>query len=155
MSRWAAGAALLILSGPGPAAADELREAIDAGNRAFVEAFLRGDADAVANLYTEQAQVIPPGAEVVKGRAAIAAYWRSFIETGVKDLALSTQDLESAGNLACEVGTVRIVGVDGNASLARYVVVWKHEGGKWLLHRDIWNSGAAVATAAAPSASLR
>jgi len=22
----------------------------------------------------------------------------------------------------------------------KYIVVWKHEGGEWKLHRDIWNS---------------
>jgi ketosteroid isomerase-like protein len=22
----------------------------------------------------------------------------------------------------------------------KYIVVWKDEGGKWKLHRDIWNS---------------
>ena len=28
---------------------------------------------------------------------------------------------------------------DGSTQKARYLVVWKREGGSWKLHRDIWN----------------
>jgi ketosteroid isomerase-like protein len=36
---------------------------------------------------------------------------------------------------------VRLVAKDGKVDQARYVVVWKREGGRWKLHRDIWNAG--------------
>lgn len=143
MARWFAILALGIvpLLGPLPsAAADEVRAAIEAGNRAFVVAFLKGDADAVAQLYTENAQVIAPGEPVAHGRAAIAAAWRRTIESGVTDLSLQTADVESAGDLAYETGKVRIVSRDGTSTEGRYVVVWKREDGRWKLHRDIWNS---------------
>jgi len=121
------------------ARAGEAREAVDAGNRAFIAAFLRGDAKAVAALYTEDAQVIPPGGEVASGRAAVTAYWQAAIDGGVKDVKLATEDVESDGDLACETGRVTLVAKDGKATTARYVVVWKREGGRWRLHRDIWN----------------
>jgi ketosteroid isomerase-like protein len=120
--------------------ADEVRDAVDAGNRAFVAAFLRGDARAVSELYSEDAKVIAPGAPVASGRAAIAAFWQKSIDAGVKDIALRTDDLTSAGDLASETGTVRLVAKDGTESLARYVVVWKRVGAHWRLHRDIWNA---------------
>ena len=123
-----------------PACADEVRDAVEAGNKAFIAAFLRGDAKAVADLYTEDAQVIAPGAPVAQGRAAIAALWQESIDSGVKDVTLTTQNVESAGDLACETGTVKLVASDGAASVARYVVVWKRTGGQWKLHRDIWNA---------------
>jgi uncharacterized protein (TIGR02246 family) len=113
---------------------------VEAGNRAFIGAFLRGDATAVANLYTAEAQVIAPGSPVARGRAAIAAFWQSSIDSGVADLALETAEVESAGDLAYETGIVRMVARDGMVSSARYVVIWKRMGGGWLLHRDIWNS---------------
>ena len=106
----------------------------------FAAAFLRGDAEAVAELYTEDAELLPPGAGVVAGRPAIAAFWKGAIDAGVKDLVLKTMQVESAGDLAYEVGTVRIVASDGQVSEDRYLVVWKRENGKWQLHRDIWNS---------------
>ncbi len=124
-----------------PARSEDVRAAVDAGNRAFTAAFLRGDAAAAAALYTEDAQVIAPGAPVAKGRQAIAAFWQGSIDSGIRDVALRTDEVESAGDLACETGTVRLVAKDGAASEERYVVVWKKVGGQWMLHRDIWNAG--------------
>lgn len=122
------------------ARSDEVRDAVEAGNRAFIKAFLRGNATAVANLYTPDAHVIAPGSPVAKGRTAIAAFWQKSIDSGVKDVALETAEVESAGDLAYETGIVRLVGKDGTASSARYLVVWKRIDRRWLLHRDIWNS---------------
>jgi uncharacterized protein (TIGR02246 family) len=122
------------------ALSDQTRDSIESGNRAFAAAFLRGDAEAVAELYTEDAKLIPPGSEVVAGRSAIAAFWKGAIDAGVKELALETGEVESAGELAYEVGTVRLVAKDGQVSRDRYLVVWKHQDGRWQLHRDIWNS---------------
>jgi uncharacterized protein (TIGR02246 family) len=121
------------------AAGDAVRAAVESGNRAFIAAFLRGDAKAVSELYTEDAQVIAPGMPVARGRAAIAATWQQAMDGEVKDLTLKTLDVESAGDLACETGTVGMVGRHGNTS-ARYVVVWKRINGQWKLHRDIWNA---------------
>ena len=121
------------------ALADEVRDAVEASNKAFIAAFLRGDSAAISQLYTESAQVIAPGEPVAKGRTAIAAAWKKAIDSGVKDVSLTTLDLESAGDLAYETGTVQLVAKDGKVTQARYVVVWKREGGHWKLHRDIWN----------------
>ena len=122
------------------ARSDEPRESIESVNRDFAAAFLRGDAEAVAELYTVDAELLPPGAEAVAGRPAIAAFWKGAIDSGVKDLVLTTVQVESAGDLAYEVGKVRLVANDGQVSEDRYLVVWKRESGKWQLHRDIWNS---------------
>jgi uncharacterized protein (TIGR02246 family) len=135
--------ALLALATPFVAAegarAEDVRAAVEAGNRAFVAAFLRGDASAVAGLYTDDAQVLPPGAPLAAGRAAVEAFWKGTIESGVKDVQLTTLGVDADGDLACETGRVRLVAADGKASEARYVVVWKRVGGTWKLYRDIWN----------------
>lgn len=134
------GLAVALLSYGTAARSEDVRQAVDAGNRAFITALLRGDAHAVADLYTENAQVIAPGAPVARGRSAIAAAWQKSIDAGVKDLSLDTADVESAGDLAYETGKVRLVAKDGDVTEGRYVVVWKRTNGKWKLHRDIWNA---------------
>ena len=121
------------------ARSDDVRAAVEAGNRTFIAAFLRGDAQAVAELYTEDAEVIAPGAPVARGRSAIAAAWQKAIDSGVKDLTLDTASVESSSDLACETGIVRLVAKDGGITEGRYVVVWKRTHGKWKLYRDIWN----------------
>jgi len=122
------------------ARSDDVRAAVDAGNRAFIAAFLRGDSRSVAELYTEDAQVIAPGAPVARGRSAIAAAWQKSIESGVKSLTLDTTDVESSGDLAVETGIVRLVAKDDGSTEGRYVVVWKRVKDTWKLHRDIWNA---------------
>jgi uncharacterized protein (TIGR02246 family) len=122
------------------ARSEDVRDAIESGNRAFTAAFLRGDAQAVAELYTSDAQVLPPGAGTVAGRTAIAAFWKGAIDAGVKDLVLVTEQVESEGDLAYETGRVRLVSSHGRVTEDRYLVVWKRGDGGWRLHRDIWNS---------------
>ena len=82
--------------------------------------------------------MIAPGTPRACGREAIAAFWSGSRKT-TKGVALDTGSVESAGDLAYEDGTVHLVATDGKESSARYVVVWKRVGGRWLMHRDIWN----------------
>jgi uncharacterized protein (TIGR02246 family) len=128
-----------LLSLQAMARADEVRDAVDKGNRAFIKAVLAKDAKAAAAQYTEDAKVIAPGSEVASGRAAIAAHWQKAIDAGIKDVTLTTATVESAGDLAYEDGVVRIVTSTGGVAVARYVVVWKRTPSGWKLHRDIWN----------------
>jgi len=131
---------LVFLLASAPAWAEDARQAVEAGNRSLIAAVLRGDASAVADHYTENAQVIAPGAAIATGRVAITEFWRSAIESGIKDVTLETAEVESDGNLAYETGALGIASNDGGITTARYVVVWKRVGDKWLLHRDTWNS---------------
>jgi uncharacterized protein (TIGR02246 family) len=143
MSTHRASTALLALAcivAATPARSDEIRDAVEAGNRAFITAFLRGDAKAIAALYTADAQVIAPGSPVASGRPAIAAFWQKSIDSGIKDVTLETAEVESAGTLAYETGIVSLIARDDTVSNARYLVIWKLTEGKWLLHRDTWNS---------------
>jgi uncharacterized protein (TIGR02246 family) len=124
-----------------PVHGDLTRDAVDAANATFVKLFRAGDARGVSELYTEDAQVVAPGAEVARGRAAIAAYWAGGMKT-TRGVRLETAHVESSGDLAFEDGVVHLEGSDGTKSSARYVVVWKRSGGRWLMHRDVWNTAA-------------
>src|SRR5579872_7510187 len=68
-------------------------------------AFNKGDAAAVAAMYTADAYVLPAGSEMVKGRAAIEAYWKKGTEAigDVKCTALDVKPL--GGGAAREIGT--------------------------------------------------
>jgi uncharacterized protein (TIGR02246 family) len=134
-------AILVLLFYAAAARSEDVAAAVEAGNRAFIAAFLRGDSAAVAALYTDDAQVMGPGSPVASGRAAIAAFWQGSIDSGIQNVELRTADVVTAGDLAAETGTVVLVDKDGKPSQARYVVVWQRTDGRWLMHRDIWNAG--------------
>ena len=120
---------------------------IAATNRAFEEAVRKGDVDRLAYLYTPDAMALPPGAPLVKGRDAIKDLWSAVIrDMALRDVRLETVDLEVAGDTACEVGEARLTleppSSEPTTVIVKYVVAWKKAAGRWLLHRDIWNTNA-------------
>jgi uncharacterized protein (TIGR02246 family) len=131
-----------------PAKAEEIaqvRKAIEAGNLKFGEAVRKGDAAAIAALYSEDATVLPPDSAMVQGRQAIQALWNGSLQMGVKDAVLTTVSVYGAGDYAYEIGkallTIQPAGQAAMQQTAKYVVVWKKAvSGAWQLHVDIWNS---------------
>ncbi|HSL23773.1 MAG TPA: SgcJ/EcaC family oxidoreductase [Vicinamibacterales bacterium] len=118
-----------------------VRKDIEATNEKFMAAFQKADAAGMAALYTTDGETFPPNGDVIRGRDAIQEMWQSVAASGVSSAKLVTREVESAGNLAWESGSYEMFGKDG-ASLDRgkYIVVWKRQQGRWLIHRDIWNS---------------
>jgi uncharacterized protein (TIGR02246 family) len=111
-------------------------------NDAWTAAFNKGDAAAVAAMYTEDAYVLPPGAEMVRGRAAIEAFWRQAAHQ-LGDAKLTTIDVLPLGlQAAREIGTVSLKTKTQPPQeiIAKYAVVWRKLGDKWKLATDIWNS---------------
>lgn len=130
---------------PGDVEADEVRKAVEAANAEWVAAFNRGDAVAVAALYTEGATLMPPDREMVRGRQGIQEFWQGAIQRGLKDAVLTTVEVQADGNTAYEIGRVSLtVHAKDQAPKpisSKYVVVWKRQAnGSWKLHVDIWNS---------------
>ena len=108
----------------------------------FGAAVDRGDAAAVAAMYTQDAYVLPAGAPMVKGHAAIEAFWKEQVQNmqDVKCTALDVKPL--GGNAAREIGTCSLMTKKPPLQEIeiKYAVVWQKEGGKWKLLQDIWNT---------------
>jgi uncharacterized protein (TIGR02246 family) len=125
------------------AGTDSARAAIEQANARFSQAIARGDAQAIAKLYTEDAILLPERGEMVKGRQGIGEFWKNAMDDGVKSVTVTTLDVGGSGDLAHEVGTVLLTlqteGRPPATASAKYVVVWKREADGWKIHRDIWN----------------
>jgi uncharacterized protein (TIGR02246 family) len=148
---------LTLLSGasaPAHAASTDVRVAIAAQSKSFVDALERGDARSVADLFTADAKLIVSGFDgVVAGRAAIENFWQAGFDNGVKGLRLTMLDLDGEGSLRIETGTYQAMG-PGGSDLGRghYLFVWKKEKGTWRIHRDIASAKPAQAAANVPAA---
>ena len=128
--------------------AADVRGAVDASNRQFMDAFARGDAARIATLYADDAQLLPPGNMPVQGRADIESLWRGVLALPVKEMHLTTVELTVHGEDASEIGRYTLVGNDGRElDAGKYIVLWRKGAGGWKLHRDMWNSNAPVVTA--------
>ena len=126
--------------------ASDVRQDIDRANRWFVEAYNRGDAAGAVAVYTDDATILPPGSPRVTGRDGIQQFWQGAMDAGVRAVVLQTDDLEVAGEMAREIGTATLILAGDNgqeqAATAKFVVVWKRDGGEWRWHTDIWNTDA-------------
>ena len=119
----------------------EVRAAIEKGNKKFSDGALKKDAALIATAYTTDGEAFPPNSDVVKGRPALQKLWQSVLDSGIAGFELKTSEVESAGNIAYEVGTYAMKTKDGKvADYGKYCVVWKQVDGQWLLHRDIWTT---------------
>lgn len=115
-------------------------DAIEAANERFMEAFGEGDAEAIAALYTNDAVLLAPHHEPLKGREAVADYMRGAIEQGLTELDLETTEVMQHGDMAVEVGEYALFAGDRRADQGKYLVVWKHDEDTWMLHRDMMNT---------------
>ena len=111
-------------------------------NAQFAEAFNSGDIAAVAAMYAEDAALLPPGSDMVKGRNDIRSFWMKAAEQ-ISDFKLATVDVKPLGSDAArEIGTfsLKTKGQQAQDVSGKYVVVWQKVGGDWKLATDIWNS---------------
>jgi uncharacterized protein (TIGR02246 family) len=122
----------------------DLRAAIAAANQRFVGAFRQHDVAAMAQCYTENAQLLPAHSDFVKGRVAIQQFWQGILEMALQGAELETIEVEGFGDTAIEVGNYTLSGDAGIADRGKYIVVWKREEDRWRMHRDIWNTSMPV-----------
>lgn len=120
------------------------RDSIEAILKTFSKSLNGGDAAAVAAHYTDDAALLPPDAPRIDGREGIQGAWQALIDAGVRDVVLTTQEVDVFGDVANEVGTISATAPSEDGGrvqwAGKYVAVWKRGGdGTWRLHRDIWN----------------
>ncbi len=127
----------------GPSGADAVKAVADA----YVKATLAGDAKAIAALYAEDAVEMPPNQPMIKGRAAIEAYYVKELSAGMKmnSFTVTHLDTQAIGERGYDVGTYRQSvtpkGAAGPVSdSGKYTVIVKRSGGSWHVAYAIYNS---------------
>ena len=124
----------------------------------FANAVTNRDFAALGSFYEERARLLPPGAPMVEGRAAIQVAQQKMIESGVRALNLQAVDVIEAGDFVIEIGrttvTIQPPGAKsvmlwlvGKRRLTRHgksVVVWRRqEDGTFKIVVDTFNSDGA------------
>ena len=121
---------------------DDAKAAIEAGSQAWEAGWNAGDAAAIAAVHAEDALILPPGSQAIKGREAIQAYWQAALDEaeGVTST-IESKEIHVLGDAAIEVGSYMDTNTDGShRDHGKFIAVWTKVDGKWMLARDIFNS---------------
>ena len=124
--------------------------AIQAASEEWVATYNENDWEALAELFSPDATMMPPNSPEVVGRDAIAA-WEAEYETGFQ-IAFDVQNIEGVGDLAYVKGRSCVfIPLDTGAfgvDVGKFLEIRKKdETGKWLIVSDVFNSDAAVGSA--------
>ena len=126
----------LLAAADGPAARPEEEKAIRSAVDAFAQAFTKGDARAIAGLFTENGEAVDGDGEAIRGREALEAHYAARfaeipgakIETGIESIK------PLAPGVATVSGRSRVLGSDGSeVGGAGYATTYIERDGKWLV----------------------
>ena len=124
---------------------NKARSHIDEQNKKYMKFYNNGDASGVADLHVDDALVMPPNIDLVKGKDAINKVISDEISAGATDLVFTTLDMYGNEDYVTEVGRYSLNTKDNDKIImndsGKYVVLWKHiSKNNWLMKADIWNS---------------
>ena len=114
--------------------------ALTARSDAWEAALNAPDLDALLELYTADARIMPPNGELSTGREAAGAAFGSMIDAGLSG---TTEIVEAqiSGDVGYIVGTYVIAAGDETVDKGKYTEIWKRDAdGQWRIASDIWNS---------------
>jgi uncharacterized protein (TIGR02246 family) len=141
-------------SAPGLSDAD--RNTLRQNDEAFAKAANAKNFASMAANYADDATVMPPNGEAVKGRDAIQKWLSAF--PPMSDFRIDAVDIDGRGDLAYTSGTYSVTmtpaGGQPIKDRGKFVEIWaKQADGSWKIKRDIFNSDLPPAPMAAPTKS--
>ncbi len=122
--------------------------AIRALTDSWHDAFNAGDYDALVQLYTEDAVMMPPNQAAAEGRAAVQAWLGEFPTTS--EVSLTIVNIDGRGDLAYVRGTYSLtITMEGMPEAIRdtgkYLEIRRRQpDGSWPIAVDIYNSDLAL-----------
>jgi ketosteroid isomerase-like protein len=141
---------------PAPEQVDHtaLRAGVDSAASRLLGALRTNSSDSLMALMAEDVVLMPPNEPVLKGRAAVRAWYDQLLtQLRTSDLTIIDREVLLGGEWATEVATfewtlVPVAGGPATLDRGSYVQVWHREpDGRWLFAREIWNSTTPPATA--------
>ncbi|MEQ8473545.1 MAG: nuclear transport factor 2 family protein [Marinoscillum sp.] len=109
----------------------------------FSRYYMNKQYDSLAMTYTEDAKIMPPGADIISGREAIKLRW--ILPDGVDVLMhkVTPTEIKILGDHAYDLGyyegnTRRRDGSEVSWK-GKYIIVWKKVQSDWQIYADAWN----------------
>ena len=138
---------LLVAAGCQQAPKNADPSVITARDADWQEAMNSGDIDALADIYADDARLMPPNAPASISGDALRETFSDMMQSGVK-IYLTSVEAQVSGDVAYSVGTYQVKSDDDVVDTGKYVEILKHRSdGQWRITNDIWNSDMPAAMA--------
>jgi ketosteroid isomerase-like protein len=134
---------LLAMSACNQSAPSNDTAGMEAGSDAWEAALNAKDIDALVNMYSSDARLLPPDGEMTVGHDGVRAAFGAMIDAG---LGGETTIVEAtvAGDTGYIVGTFTLQAGDEVVGTGKYIETWRRgDDGQWLIANDIFNNDAA------------
>jgi ketosteroid isomerase-like protein len=103
----------------------------------------RHDASSAASTYTEDARLLPPLVDFVRGREDIRAFWQAGVDSGIASLDFEPLECIELESVAYEIGHYAIAVASDTSSVVergRYLTVHRLIDGRWLRAVEMYTS---------------
>ncbi|MBI4501378.1 MAG: DUF4440 domain-containing protein [Gemmatimonadetes bacterium] len=144
--------------------ADAAKTAMAAEAKDYERWTAMGQADSIANMFTEDGRQMQPNGPALVGRDAIRESHGKMYATYDAKISLNTETVVANGPLAVERGTYQLQlnpkqgapkGTPAVMETGKYLTHWELVNGSWKIVSDIWNSDQPPAGPVAASAKKR
>lgn len=114
-------------------------------NKEFAAAINAKDLARLGAAYTDEAVLMPPNGQIVKGKAQIQAFWKELIDQGMRVESMTSSGSAGSGAWGYDSGVaeLRFAPAFGSPVLdtIKFVTILERGAdGTWRIARDIWNS---------------
>ena len=110
---------------------------------AFSNYYMNADYENLADSYSLDAKILPPGADIITGRKAIKERW--MLPEGVRILhhKITPTEIKIIGKYAYDIGYYegKTRQKDGTevSWKGKYLIVWRKDDKQWKIYADSWN----------------
>ncbi len=112
----------------------------------YGQAFNAKDMQKLLSFYSGETVFMPPNAPTLRGREALADFYKRMFDEGAGDLVLDSKDVGGHGPLAYESGTFSLTRRPATGAETRdrgkYMFIWRFNRAQnvWLMDYTIWSS---------------
>jgi ketosteroid isomerase-like protein len=123
---------------------DSVKAAIAIVNKAYGEAYSKGDSSLFLDCYTPDGCIMAASTPVLGKRNGLLLFYKAAYKTGIRNVVFTTVELYGlTDEYVTEQGVYEMFG-SNNQSLGKgkYLVLWKKTAAGWKMHRDMFNGDA-------------
>ena len=114
-------------------------EDVQAAER-WMTAFAAGDAEALADLYTDDAIFVNAAGQFMEGRQALMAYFQAGFEQPPLEIVIEPSETEIQNDSGYQLGAFTVTSEEGEIVVqGYYLLTLNRVDGEWKIHRHVAN----------------